>query len=334
MLSGTDEPIFTPKELKMLRHAKIMDALYGGEPRIVAATDGRSVRELRQEGFTCHELVASSAFTIRELRLGSVSASELRAVGVSVNDCRPFTISELRAGGYPASEMRAACRYTTGELVEGGYTASELRTAAFDSRELKNVGVPLVELKEAGYTGMQLRIAGYAAKKMRTAGFSVVELREAGYTASQVLKAGVPVEACKAAGYTAAELRAAGVSVLTLKAAGFTTRELLAQRLVEGTTTSEKEPNPGGCCTVNELLEAGFAARELNEGGADLDDMFGGKTGVDAVVAYRAAGIRAIGLREEIPRATSPSPTCCTAGTHWRSCTRRVTRPASCLEPA
>ena len=131
---------FTPKECRMLRHHKVLEQLSEEAPRVVQATDGRSLKELRAAGFTCTELLASGAFSIRELRSGGVKASELRGAGCPIYDMRPFSISELRMGGYPADELRATSQYTTGELRSGGYSAAEMRDAGFSAMDLKKVG--------------------------------------------------------------------------------------------------------------------------------------------------------------------------------------------------
>lgn len=265
---------YTAKELRILGFSTRQMLQGGYDPRLIEATDGRSVRKLRAAQFTAKELKESGGFTIDELKSGGIKAADLRALGSTVKELRAYSVRQLREAGYTSLEMKLSLLHTLGELRSGGYPVADLLTADYTAGELKSVGFPLKELKEGGCEGSALRLAGFDAAAMIGVGYSVAELYSSEYPAAAVVKAGCKLAEIKEAGYRAKALREAGVSVAALKAVGYHVQELLE----------------GGCSTIKQLLEAGFSRNDMADQGVDLDDMFGGLVGVDATRQYKAAG--------------------------------------------
>ena len=105
----------------------------GYAPDVVAAVDGRSLKQLCAAGVPLATLLASSAPTVGDLRKAGYTAVEMAASG-------KFSLSEQRRGGY-----------TCEELVAAGANEQGLREAGFGKAEIvKGLSVAAEHLQKDG----------------------------------------------------------------------------------------------------------------------------------------------------------------------------------------
>ena len=169
------------KELKDLGFSDEELEAAGFSARAVAAVDGRSVRELKEEG----------GYEVAELREYGYVAKDLRGV-YTIKDIKDngFSLEELRAGGYPEHAVRAVDGRSTQQLRGAGYTAKVLRKIGFPLYELAEGKYTATELKHAKYEGDELKQVGFLAKDLKEAGFKAKQLRAARYTLRDMQQGG------------------------------------------------------------------------------------------------------------------------------------------------
>lgn len=282
----------------------------------VMALRAYSITELRQVGYTAHELKAAACeveemhaagYTLEELKQIGSSVTELIRVGYEPSDLRQvgFTAAELRAARCGPLELRAAgyalcddTEFSVRECKEARYSAVELRVAGhsslselighFSAFELREAGFALAELAATNFSPEALHAAGYSASEMRREGFEAGDLRLGGFNVAEVRQAGFSTADMRVAGYTVQELRAAGLSSgAQLKAAGFTASELRAAGCSAPHTKAAGYALP-------ELKTAGFTPTELRPVGFRLGDF---KSVGYPLHQLREAGFTSIQLR-------------------------------------
>ena len=124
---------FKASEAKLLGFSAWQLEAGGYAPDVVAACDGRSLRQLCAAGVPLATLLASSAPTVGDLRKAGYTAVEMTASG-------KFSLSEQRRGGY-----------TCEELVAAGANEQGLREAGFGKAEIvRGLSVAAAHLQKDG----------------------------------------------------------------------------------------------------------------------------------------------------------------------------------------
>ena len=143
---------------------------------IIMLLDGKSVAQIRQEGFGLKELKtkcgSSDLLKYSDLRDGGYTVSDFREAGMSY--------VEIKKAGFAASEIKDYVASHPGELrviscsqSSGGYTPSELKSIGFDDpKALKLEGFLAGDLKSA-FSATELRCngRGYNGKEMKAGAF-------------------------------------------------------------------------------------------------------------------------------------------------------------------
>jgi len=155
------------KELKELGFSAKELEEAGFTRRAVEAVDGRSVRELKEDG----------GYQVRELKEYGYVVADLRTI---------YTVKDIKDQGYSFDELRAGGMPEHVVLAVDGRSTKELRGARYQAKVLRKIGFHLEELADGGFTATELKAAGYGADHLRMVGFTAEALRVAGFTSKQL----------------------------------------------------------------------------------------------------------------------------------------------------
>jgi len=184
------------------------------------------------------------------LKLAGYDAGQLRAVGVSVAECKRigFPLAHLRAAGCTATECKAY--FSAIELKEAGYSLNELKAGG-------------ISVMDAGFSASDCKAAGFALQDLKAERFSASELKELKFKAKDLARVGFTAQALLDAGFKVPMLLGpCGFSPLELQRAGVSADVMLTK---------------GGVHTPAALKEAGYSAEQVRQaGGFSIVEMCAG----------------------------------------------------------
>eukprot|EP00929_Paragymnodinium_shiwhaense_P091076 TRINITY_DN5111_c0_g1_i3.p1 TRINITY_DN5111_c0_g1~~TRINITY_DN5111_c0_g1_i3.p1 ORF type:complete len:1261 (-),score=206.15 TRINITY_DN5111_c0_g1_i3:339-4121(-) len=242
---------------------------------------GVTATEVLKAGYKLEEFKNKAfGFTAGDLKLAGLSAGELISVG-------GFTVQELRQGGFAAKDLRAAdgksakdifsADYTVQEMKEGGFSPKDLMQAGAKAKAVHTAGFTLLEMKDAfpasclravdfiTKRGEALKSKGGKAEKGKTGGATIDGILDAGYNSQDIKDVGLQAKDVIDGHGVAKEPRKtrrliqAGFTLKELTGCGFTASDLKEAGI------SGKELHKANCCTIKQMREANFLARDLRD---------------------------------------------------------------------
>ncbi len=248
---------------------------------------GYTAVELKDNGFTIHDLVRKGGFTIKHLKNIKPKAFEFE----ELCQAEP-TATEWRDAGYTAQRLKgelgfdpltlARGGFKIPELVHAGFTAEQMRLGgkgfsalslveadAFTPKELTDGGYSIAEVKKACETNSKTS-GTTGAQKMAEDGFSAEELKAAGASCQDIYDTGVMPRVLKDLGFSMKEITdATGKDSATFlyNEVGYNSKELWAANYTA--TDLRKNLN----ITTKELYECGYTCMECTVAGATLVEL-------------------------------------------------------------
>lgn len=245
---------------------------------------GFTPEQLKQGGYAARDLL-NAGFSPDELNKAGFSSSEIQDAeaglppGVSpamvkAQGCDPGAIRKQRLAGVSALAISQIAGCSASALKQGGFTDADLANAGFTPQAIKTAGAYVDDntIREAGCDPekiRQLQVQGVSAKRIKDLnGCSAQALRSAGYDVNALTDAGFTPTELSSAGFSADEIKNALATVgdEALKAAGCDPAKL--KELATKGVSAKRIREINGCSIAN-LKQAGFGAKELAEAGFD-----------------------------------------------------------------